>query len=520
MFNVLDRITTVDGHLATVKYVGKLEKVWGDEEIALGVEWDDPSRGKHDGSYDGRRYFTTDKAKSGSFLKASSVKLAKERRSFLEALTDRYGVVSSHNTEEVKFGKKAVECYGLQKLDKLRSDFEKLTYISLNRYSVVSFTNTPDTKNILSKLSNVTTLDISFNLINRVETVWDIVDNLPGLTELNLSGNRLLLWPDDEQYYEALVPHTTLRSLKMASTCLKPGQLNIFFKKFPSIENLVLAYNEYYDQDMRDMQLPENLRFIDLTSNNLSSIPELFSKTKINDINLSQNMITTLHTTQWSSYQVKKLFLKSNLLNDWNSIDVIPSMFPNLQEIHLAGNPLFATMSVDEMMTILTARLSTERNLMSNNGLFRINGSEITSDDIRNSELYFVSKVRSGDIPFDLKSQKWLDLLNRYHILPNTVSKSNNGYFMNRLKVFLVHTERGIVKEKHIFKTYSILRVKGVISELFNLTPLDFAVYYRLKNSSGAEDTSSREFLEDNLALVDSYEFTEGQKLYITSKFL
>ncbi|CCE87256.1 Piso0_005799 [Millerozyma farinosa CBS 7064] len=517
MFNVLDRITTVDGHLATIKYVGKLEEVWGDGEIALGVEWDDPTRGKHDGSHNGRRYFTTDKAKSGSFLKASSVKIDKERRTFSEALVDRYGVASSHNFEEVKFGKKAVECYGLQKLDKLRSDFEKLTYVSLSRYSVVSFTNKPYTENILSKLSNVSTLDISFNLINRVETVWDIADNLPSLTELNLSGNRLLIWPDDEKS-EAFVPHTKLRSLKMASTCLKPGQLNIFFKKFPSIEKLDLAYNEYSDQDMRDMHLPENLQFIDLTSNILSSVPEFFSGTKINNINLSQNIINTLHTTECPFSQVKKLLLKSNLLNDWNSIDVIPSMFPNLQEIHLAGNPLFASMSVEEMMTLLTARLSPGRDSLSNNGFFKINGSEVTPDDIRNAELYFVSKVRSGDIPFDLKSHKWLDLLNRYHILPKTVSKSNNGFFMNRLKVFLVNTERGIVKEKEIFKTYSILRVKGIISEIFNLAPLDFAVYYCLENDSGVEDTGSREFLEDNLALIDSYEFTEGQKLYITSK--
>lgn len=520
MFNVLDRITTVDGHLATIKYVGKLEEVWGDGEIALGVEWDDPTRGKHDGSHNGHRYFTTDKTNSGSFLKASSVKIDKERRTFLEALVDRYGVTSSHDFEEVKFGKKAVECYGLQKLDKLRSDFEKLTYVSLNRYSVVSFTNTSDTENILSKLSNVSTLDISFNLINRAKTVWDIVDNLPSLTELNLSGNRFHHWPDDEQSHEAFVPHIKLRSLKMASTCLKPSQLNIFFKKFPLIEKLDLAYNEYSDQDIRDMQLPENLQFIDLTSNTLSSVPEFFSGTKINDINLSQNKITTLHTIECPFYQVKKLFLKSNLLNDWSSIDVMPSMCPNLQEIHLAGNPLFASMSVDEMMTLLTARLSPGSGLLNNNGFFKINGSEVTPDDIRNAELYFVSKVCSGDITFDLKSHKWLDLLNRYRILPKIVSKSNNGFFMNRLKVFLVNTERGIVKEREIFKTYSILRVKGIISELFGLAFLDFAVYYCLKNDSGVEDTDSREFLEDNLALIDSYEFTEGQKLYITPKKL
>lgn len=38
----------------TVRYVGPVKGTQGDW---LGVEWDDPSRGKHDGSHSGVRYF-------------------------------------------------------------------------------------------------------------------------------------------------------------------------------------------------------------------------------------------------------------------------------------------------------------------------------------------------------------------------------------------------------------------------------------------------------------------------------
>lgn len=42
--------------LCTVRYVGKIEGTDESKEW-LGIEWDDPSRGKHDGEREGKRYF-------------------------------------------------------------------------------------------------------------------------------------------------------------------------------------------------------------------------------------------------------------------------------------------------------------------------------------------------------------------------------------------------------------------------------------------------------------------------------
>lgn len=44
-----------DGALCTVRYVGE---VAGTSGTWLGVEWDDPSRGKHDGRHKDVRYFS------------------------------------------------------------------------------------------------------------------------------------------------------------------------------------------------------------------------------------------------------------------------------------------------------------------------------------------------------------------------------------------------------------------------------------------------------------------------------
>lgn len=42
------------GDLCTVQYVGQVQEKPG---IWLGVEWDNPSRGKHSGTFENKEYF-------------------------------------------------------------------------------------------------------------------------------------------------------------------------------------------------------------------------------------------------------------------------------------------------------------------------------------------------------------------------------------------------------------------------------------------------------------------------------
>lgn len=57
-------------HFATVKYIGEVQ---GHKGTWYGVEWDDPARGKHDGSVDGIQYFKTSGPKSGSFIRPNKI---------------------------------------------------------------------------------------------------------------------------------------------------------------------------------------------------------------------------------------------------------------------------------------------------------------------------------------------------------------------------------------------------------------------------------------------------------------
>lgn len=52
-FHLGQRIS-YDGNLCTIRYVGEVRDTKGQW---LGVEWDDPTRGKHSGHHNGLRYF-------------------------------------------------------------------------------------------------------------------------------------------------------------------------------------------------------------------------------------------------------------------------------------------------------------------------------------------------------------------------------------------------------------------------------------------------------------------------------
>lgn len=82
---------TVDKCRATVRYVGSVE---GQQGTWVGLEWDDPARGKHDGTVGNRRYFSCrDAACSGSFVReAKLLQVADLGTTVSEAILKRFAM--------------------------------------------------------------------------------------------------------------------------------------------------------------------------------------------------------------------------------------------------------------------------------------------------------------------------------------------------------------------------------------------------------------------------------------------
>ena len=93
----------VQDYIATIKFYGKLLHK-EDKDIWIGVEWDEESRGKHNGTVENVVYFKCND-NSGSLLKFSKVNYG---ISFLNAVSFKYKFFEQ-NSDECKFLSEALE---------------------------------------------------------------------------------------------------------------------------------------------------------------------------------------------------------------------------------------------------------------------------------------------------------------------------------------------------------------------------------------------------------------------------
>ena len=87
--SIIGTRVSVNGEFATVLFDGQVGDTKGEW---LGVEWDDPSRGKHDGTHGGDRYFTPTNPGPTccSFLRRTKVSFGGD---LVEGVKRRYGKV-------------------------------------------------------------------------------------------------------------------------------------------------------------------------------------------------------------------------------------------------------------------------------------------------------------------------------------------------------------------------------------------------------------------------------------------
>jgi tubulin-specific chaperone E len=147
---------SVAGSLGTIKFAGNVDNTKG---AWLGVEWDDPSRGKHSGAKDGKQYFecrcvsvaTTEVVfivlsfsipKAGSFIRPPGPICY--GISFLQALRTKY-IEMQHGTasqEKVLLGSSngaiEVEAVGLDKIRGKFAQLDRLRDISVDDENVAT----------------------------------------------------------------------------------------------------------------------------------------------------------------------------------------------------------------------------------------------------------------------------------------------------------------------------------------------------------------------------------------------
>lgn len=149
----------------------------------MGIEWDDPKRGKHNGSLDGKCYFITHHPTAGSFIRPGKVGPC---QSLEESARDRYlgyteNALDKQLLREAQESLQAslFEVVGMDKLARKQSKFEQLIDVSVDNCPV-------NQAGYLKEFTMLTNLNLSHTLIWNWETVADICRQVPTLQNLNL----------------------------------------------------------------------------------------------------------------------------------------------------------------------------------------------------------------------------------------------------------------------------------------------------------------------------------------------
>ncbi|KAI9814467.1 MAG: hypothetical protein M1827_003323 [Pycnora praestabilis] len=186
------------GVLCTVRYVGTIEGTKGEW---LGVEWDDPSRGKHSGEHNGIIYFRcrSRAPTAGSFVRRS--RPVDKPLSFLEALHGKYASDTHGGSDKViKIGGKVVEEVGFDKIRKQMAMLQELRIVLLDGMCIAGVLADSRNRNldprtramdvIRDTCPKVVDLDLSRNLFERWEEVADICGAIHNVQSLKVEYIR------------------------------------------------------------------------------------------------------------------------------------------------------------------------------------------------------------------------------------------------------------------------------------------------------------------------------------------
>ncbi|KAG8839223.1 hypothetical protein FRC18_000079 [Serendipita sp. 400] len=341
--SVGDRICH-NSELGTIRFVGTIE---GKPGQWLGIEWDDPSRGKGDGSINGLRYFQSRSPTGASFLRPSAPSLH-FGRTFIAALREKY-LEDLHATsikEAIVLGSSdgaiEVEAVDMNKVRNKFAQLEKLKEVGLENYMISKAGPAGEIKAVCP---NIRRLDLSRNLFASWSEIIEIVEQIHALESLTLHYNV---------FRELSSPLTgSCRSvvhLSLNRTGVTWEQALLIAPAFPSLKRLEIGFN-----DLSSLDLPVSsnvftaapLELLALDGNTLAKWNELVGTIKgistLHTLMLSENQIDRIPKPSSSDSTILSLatlVLDGNPINDWDSIDALAEWFPNITTLRVADVPL------------------------------------------------------------------------------------------------------------------------------------------------------------------------------------
>ncbi|XP_054415385.1 tubulin-specific chaperone E isoform X4 [Pongo abelii] len=569
--DVIGQRVEVNGEHATVRFAGVVPPVAGPW---LGVEWDNPERGKHDGSHEGTVYFQCRHPTGGSFIRPNKVNFGTD---FLTAIKNRYvledGPEEDRKEQIVTIGNKPVETIGFDSIMKQQSQLSKLQEVSLRNCAVSC---AGEKGGVAEGCPNIRKVDLSKNLLSSWDEVIHIADQLRHLEVLNVSENKLkfpsgsvltgtlsalkvlvlnqtgITWAeahaqcggsrhglDMQKDASKLVDLCVLQKCS-TSNCIISAKDHTSMRMnvakvlrcamgCPGLEELYLESNNIFISE-RPTDVLQTVKLLDLSSNQLIDENQLYliaHLPRLEQLILSDIGISSLHfpdagigckTSLFPS--LKYLVVNDNQISQWSFFNELDKL-PSLRALSCLRNPL-----TKEDKEAETARLLI---IASIGQLKTLNKCEILPEERRRAELDYRKafgnewKQAGGhkDPDKNRLSEEFLTAHPRYQFLCLKYGAPEEWELKTQqplrlknqlltLKIKYPHQLDQKVLEKQLPGSMTIQKVKGLLSRLLKVPVSDLLLSYESPQKPGVEIE-----LENDLKSLQFYSVENGDCLLV-----
>ncbi|KAI1488268.1 Thioesterase/thiol ester dehydrase-isomerase [Biscogniauxia mediterranea] len=536
-----DRLS-YDGAVCTVRYIGE---VAGTSGSWLGVEWDDPARGKHDGSHKGVRYFT---CRSRSPTTASFVRPtrpAEAPRSFVQAIQEKY-TAELVSSAAIRFSGKVAEEVGFEKIRRKQAQLSELKYVVLDGMCIVSAYKDGDAS-IIETCPKLIELDLSRNLFQTVGAVVPICSELVSLRSLRLNGNRFQNILGDSALHGAEESLRSIKDLGIEETLMSWQEMCHFATHFPSLSTLVASTNQLSSlpavplSTLSSTLTSLNLEFNDFTS--ITDIASLAGLKSLRNLHLKGNNISTIRQNPSDELPVfspslQYIDVSYNKVGAWDFVDDLPLCFPGLVSLRFAHNPIYD--NPDPEHTINAKNVTEEAYMFTIGRLANIkalNFGSISQSDRQDAEMFYLTRIgkhlaavpESEEAEVIKRHKRYVELCELYGPPVVNRRKQVNPAFLEArlvtLQLIFHPADQGetIHRTTKVPRSFDIYAVKGIAGKLFGVKPLSLRLTWETGEwdpvagfDDEVEDSSEEDEEEGPDETKEPLEYVPGREKDIT----
>ncbi|XP_037575752.1 tubulin-specific chaperone E [Dermacentor silvarum] len=512
-----------DGHYGVVRYCGPVVDTKG---TWLGIEWEDPYRGKHNGCHNGVQYFQTRSETGGSFIRPQKVERTLSvadavREKYFSTLSDLEAPSLSEDQDVLLLQftpNRTVQFVGPEKITAILSRGETIREVVLANMPVDRPGNDGELAGLVPKLQ---CLVLTHTMLSTWEQVAQITRQLPYLSELHLSKNMLEIpkEPAELRDYFRSVRQMVLRGVGYSwDQALQCAEM------WPWVENLVLSLNGISVLRPPPEMLFQQLERLSLQDNPISSwetVCHLGHLPRLKSLSLADCDLTSISFPDTPPGQKTPLFanlvilnLHNNRLEEWVSIAELNKL-ARLEDLFVKGNPVTVRERRHISRCLLVAHLG---------NLQLLDRMAVTRDERREAGIYYVNRffplwvqcggTAEGGTPspeFLREHPRFLSLLKTYGA-PETVPDGKTSSLNKRVITVEIHApqepDRGPIR-KRLPLSMSVEKLKALVMQLFPRKGSRFCL------SLASLEEGKESVLDKERRDLSFYDITDGSRIYV-----